>query len=136
MQYHRWDNCPNVWRPFIISPKMVKAEKFPIKAVHKREITWMNVQLKQLIQKSNKLCMDLRTNHKEWLETNRKITRLKEESNRATWHRQLHRNSKSKDAKQSWSTVRSLSGKESCITGKSPLNKGSVRQPQLSFKSM
>ena len=47
----------------------------------------MNAQLKQLIEKHNKLCRDLRTNHKQRLETNCKITRLTEEPKMANWHR-------------------------------------------------
>ena len=51
----------------------------PIKMACKREIPWMNAQLKQLIEKGNKLGRDLITNRKQWLETNRVITRLTEE---------------------------------------------------------
>ena len=65
-------------------------------------------------------------NHKQWLKTNREITRLTEESKRATWHRLLDRISKSKDAKEVWSTVRSLSGREIHTTGKSLLYRGRV----------
>ena len=63
---------------------------------------------------------------KKWLETNRKITRLKEESKRTIWHKHLVRTSKSKVAKQALSTVRSLSVKESRTTGKSILYRGRV----------
>ena len=86
----------------------------------------MNAQLKQLIQKCNKLRRDRRTYRKQWLETNHEITRLAEESKRATWRRHLDRISKSKVAKQAWSTVCSFYGRESHTTGKSLLYKGRV----------
>ena len=86
----------------------------------------MNAKLKQLIQKCNELRTDLSTNRKQWQESNREIIRLAEESMRATWHRHLDRISKSNYAMQAWSTVRSLSGRESHTTGKSLLYKGRV----------
>ena len=69
--------------------------------------------------------MDLRTNRKEWLETNREITKLIEES---------------KYAKLTWLTLRFLSGNESCTTGMSLLYRGRVyashrARPQLSSKT-
>ena len=51
---------------------------------------------------------------------------LTEQTKRATWHRNLDRISKSKDAKQAWSTVRFLHSRESNSTGKSLLYKGRV----------
>ena len=53
-----------------------RAEAVTIKEVRKREILGKNAQLKQLIQKRNKLRRDLRANRKQWRETNRKIIRL------------------------------------------------------------
>ena len=49
------------------------------------------------------------------------MTRLTKGSKRETWHRHLDDISKSKDAKQIWSTVCSLAGNESHTTGKSLL---------------
>ena len=112
--------------------RRLESVAIPIKAVRKREIPWMNAQLKQLIQKRNELRRNLRTNRKQWLETNRVITRLTVESKRAPSHWHLDRIFKPKDAKQSWSTVRSLSGKESHTTGKSLLYRGRV---YASFRS-
>ena len=45
--------------------KRAESEVVAIKAVRKREIPWMNVLLKQLIQKRSKLRRDLRTNRKQ-----------------------------------------------------------------------
>ena len=61
----------------------------PIKMVREREFLYMNAQLKQLLLKRIMFRRDLRSNRKEWLETNRKIIRLTEESKRASWHRPL-----------------------------------------------
>ena len=77
----------------------------------------MSAQLKQLIQKRNKLSMDLRIIPKQWQETNRQITRLTELSMLATWHRHFDGISISKDAKKTLSAVSSLSVKESRKTG-------------------
>ena len=84
----------------------------------------MNAQLKQHIQKRNKLRSNLIANRNQWLETNREIIRHTEESKRASWHRHLDMISISKDAKQAWSTVCSLSGRQSHTTGESLLYKG------------
>ena len=46
--------------------KRTEAEVFSVKAVHKREIPWMNAQPKKLIQKCNKLPRDPRTNRCGW----------------------------------------------------------------------
>ena len=73
-----------------------EAEAVSTRVVRKREITRMNAQMKQLLQKCTKLRSHLKTNRKEWLEMNRKITKLVEESKRATWHRHMDRTSKSK----------------------------------------
>ena len=86
----------------------------------------MKAQLKPLIQKRNKLRRVLRTNRKQWIETSREMTRLTEECKRATWHRHFDWISKSKDAKHAWSTVRSLTGRESHTTGRSLLYRGRV----------
>ena len=95
-----------------------------MKVVRKRKISWINTHLYQHIQRRNKLLRNLRTNCKQWLETIREITRLTEKFKRATWHSHLDRISKSKDAKQAWSSERFLPGSESHTTGKLLLYNG------------
>ena len=58
------------------------------------------------------------------LETNREITKLTDQSKRETWRINLDRIYKLKDAKHTWSSVRSLSALESYINGNYLLYRG------------
>ena len=76
----------------------------------KKETSWMNAELKTLIQERNRLRRNMGSNRDAWVAKTREVIEKTQEAKRNTWRAHLEEVTRTKDAKKAWAVVKSLNG--------------------------
>ena len=111
-------------KTFVDCVQKAAANAVPQKVCRKKETSWVNAELKTLMQERNRLQRDMGKNRNAWVAKSREVLQKTLEAKRNTWRAHLEEVTRTKDAKKAWSVVKSLNGSARAQDGKTLVYKG------------